>query len=207
MRMSRPISLASATVLLALAASPAGSQPADDGRAFSATFDTVSIDLRQDRSIYTNVRITDGEVTISAAEGTTSESSFEDGEWTLSGGVRVVYESAELTADSATFVVEQGELLHGELIGAPVLIRDYIEERSAEVVGTAEIIRIDKTEETASLLGEATLSVDTNEYSGCDMVYRLVERTFSSGSAECGVTLVLFPEEDSADATSSEPGQ
>jgi len=195
--MFRPASSLKRAILLGLLLAEAIlAQSADEGRqAFTAGFDSLSLDLRSNQSIYTNVRITDGIVTIRAGEGTTDETSFEDSRWQFAGGVGITLESAELNATTATFVFANGELQYGELLGNPVEITDYIDEQQTAVRGTAERIVFDNRDQTAALYGQATLALGANEYSGCDLVYHLAEKTFNSGSSECGVLFRIYPDD------------
>lgn len=198
-----------AVLLCLLLAGSAGiaAQPANgDQRTFTAGFDSLSLDLRSNQSIYTNVRVTDGRVTITAAEGTTDETSFEDSRWQFAGGVTITMETATLTASTATFEFRNGELQFGELTGEPVQMTDFIEEQQTAVRGTADRITFDNRTQTAALYGQATLALGANEYSGCDLVYHLNEKTFNSGSSECGVVFTITPpERDSRAAEDAAP--
>lgn len=158
----------------------------------------LEIDLRSNQSVCTNVQISDGDVDISADLGTTSETDFEDSEWRLTTNVRIAFETAELTADSAVFRFRDNELAFVELSGEPVELRDVIE--SASVVGTAERITYDNRTGTAEMAGRARLTRGANEYLGCDLVYNLNEKTLDSGSQDCRVQLRIIPgeKEDSA---------
>ena len=169
---------------------------AEAPRSFTAAFDRLSLDLRNNESIYTNVAVTDGSITINALEGTTDETSFENSRWRFAGSVRVAVESAVLTAASATFIFSEGKLLSGELLGAPVEITDFIDEQQTTVRGTAERIVFDNEGQTAALYGEATLTLGSNEYSGCDLIYHLADRTFNSGSSDCRTMFTIYPEEE-----------
>jgi lipopolysaccharide transport protein LptA len=167
--------------------------------AFTTDCDSLSLDLKSNRSVCTNVGISNDEISIRAAQGTTDETSFETSEWQFTGGVTITFESARLTADRARFVFRDNALILGELIGDPVEITDYIEEQRAEVRGTAETILFDNESQVAELMGQATLALGANAYTGCDLIYHLAEKTFNSGSSDCGVRVTIFPEEDTND--------
>lgn len=194
----RSPALGCALLALGAAAQP---EPGTAPRSFTAGFDSLSLDLRSNRSIYTNVRLTDGNVTITAAEGTTDETSFEDSQWQFAGGVSISVDSTTLRAGSASFLFRNGALERGELAGEPVELTDFLEDRQLTVRGTAERIVFDNETRTAALYGQATLALGANEYSGCDLIYHLEEKTFNSGSAECPVQFTIFPNEaNDADA-------
>jgi len=202
------LKLAIVPILLLVAGAPGAQQSEEARRQFTAGFDSLSLDLRSNQSIYTNVRITDGYVTIQAAEGAADETSFENSQWKFDGGVSINVETAEMIAISATFVFENGELASGELTGTPVEITDFIEEQQAAVRGTAERIVFDNRAQTAALYGRSTLTLGANEYSGCDLVYHLTEKTFNSGSSECGVVFTIFPDDvrsNETDDSAAEP--
>lgn len=179
------------------AAQPSAEQQPPAGpaqRVFSASFDSLSLDLRSNKSIYTNVVISDGKVVIKAAEGTTDETNFEDSKWDFAGGVSIAVETAVLTAATATFAFEDSALAFGELNGEPVEITDVVDAQQT-VHGTADRIVFDNDAGTAALYGRATLSIGANEYTGCDLVYHFAEKTFNSGSSDCGVLFTIFPDE------------
>ncbi len=163
-------------------------------RAFTADFGSVSLDLRNNQSIYTDVEITDGNVTIRAGEGATEETSLENSRWQFAGGVSIVFETAELTAGEAEFTFANGQLVAGAMTGEPVEITDVVDEQGTTVRGTAERIEYDNQAQTAALSGRATLALGANEYSGCDLVYNLAQKTFTSGSSDCGVQVTIYPE-------------
>lgn len=156
----------------------------------------IFLDFKSNRSICTNVEITDGEIRIAAAEGTTDETSFEDSEWLFTGEVTITFGTATLAADTARFVFGNNKLVFGELAGSPVEITDYIEQQDTPARGTADAIRFDNTSRTFELSGRATLTLGANRYSGCDLIYYLDDKTATSGSSNCGVTLTIYPADE-----------
>ena len=143
---------------------------------------------------------------IRAAEGTTDETSFENSRWEFAGGVSIAVETARLTATTATFAFKNGALAFGELDGEPVEITDVVE-ADQTVHGTADRIVFDNDARTAALFGRATLSIGANEYTGCDLVYHFDEKTFNSGSSDCGVMFTIFPDEPGDDEAAAPPAR
>ena len=194
--MFQRICTVSPAIIAAACLATASAQPdSDTPRSFTAGFGSVSLDLRTNQSVYTEVEITDGFTTVRAGEGRTNAASLEDSHWAFSGGVTIEFESARLSAAEASFEFEDGELLLGELDGDPVEITDFLEERNTQVRGTAERIVLDQRLKTAALYGRATLALGANEYSGCDLIYHLGEKTFNSGASDCRVELTIFPDQ------------
>jgi lipopolysaccharide transport protein LptA len=190
--MSLPAVLAAAT----LSAQP---EPA----IFSLTCDSVSIDLKNNQSVCSIVRITDGMTLISADVGTANETNFENSRWQFEGNVLIEFETARLTAEHAVFDFRNNELVFGELAGDPVELTDYIEERDADVRGTADRIEYDGAAQTARMGGEAILTLAGNEYRGCDLIYHMADKSFNTGSSDCGVTF-RFSREDEDDPAEGE---
>jgi lipopolysaccharide transport protein LptA len=175
---------------------------------FTASCDNVDIDLRNNHSVCTHVAISNGTISILADRGTTDESDFDDSQWQFDGNVFIEFESASLSADRASFEFARNELVYGELTGSPVEIRDRLEEQDVDLVGTANRIAYDNRDGTARLAGEASITLGGNEYLGCDLVYNLNEKTFKSGTSDCGVRVRIIPnegEESGADDSSAQP--
>lgn len=189
------LSLAAAALTVG---APAPAQQ-DEGSATTFTYgcDTLALDLRNNRSVCSMVQISDGTIEISADTGTASETNFESSEWDFTGNVRVTFDTATLSADSAVFRFASNELVRGELSGHPVELRDYIAEQGTTVTGTAEKIMYDNRDGTARMSGQARLTRGENEYLGCDMiVYNLNEKTLDlSGSPDCRVQLRILSRE------------
>jgi len=194
-------------LVLVAPASGAPAQTRDEGSPRTFTYACAAgarIDLRSNRSVCSMVQISDGTIEIQADTGTASETNFESSEWEFTGNVRVTFETAALSADSAVFRFAANELVMGELSGHPVELRDYVAEQGTTVTGTAETIVYDNHDGTARMSGQARLTRGENEYLGCEMiVYNLNEKTLDlSGSPDCRVQLRILPQRgDSSDST------
>lgn len=154
----------------------------------------LSGNARTNETVCVNLRITDGTNVISADEGRTLEFGSADGneEWRLTGNVTITFGTTEIRADSASFEFENGEVVRGELDGAPVVMTDFVEERGISITGETRRISLDKISGELRLRGESLLVADTNEVRGCDFTYNLNDQSFSVGSTEnCGAFLRL----------------
>ena len=87
----------SACALLLFCATALAQQP--DGISFEA--DSVSFDPRGS-SVFTGLIVTDGTITISAAEGTATSKHGGNGLWELRAGLSIAIDAATLVADSGT---------------------------------------------------------------------------------------------------------
>ena len=164
--------------------------------------DSLSIDLKGNRSVCKNLAVSDGSTTLTADEGTANETNdvFQDSSWQLKGNVSIEFQTAKLSAENAALRFRANELVYAELSGSPVEMSDFIQEQNATIRGTAERIVYDSHGATLQLLGQATLALDANEYQGCDLIYNLNDKTFNSGSSECGVRVRVAPPPAGSDA-------
>ena len=103
--------------MLFLCATVLAQQP--DGVSFEA--DSVSFDLRGS-SVFTGLTVTDGAVTISAGEGTTTSQDGDNGLWELRAGLHIAIDAATLAADSGTLRFADSRFTEIELRGDPVTL-------------------------------------------------------------------------------------
>lgn len=192
-----------AATLLALS-SPLHAQEDAGPRTYSLDCESLSLDLKSNRSLCQMLVVTDGSTRLTADQGSANETNFENSAWQLTGHVSISLQTAVMSADSAMFEFSANQLVRGELSGAPVAMSDFIEEQNATIRGTAERIVYDGRSATLELLGQATLSLDNNEYQGCDLIYDLDDKTFNSGSSECGVRVRVAPPPAGSNADSPE---
>jgi lipopolysaccharide transport protein LptA len=176
------------------------------GTVFTFSCDNADIDLRNNRSVCTHVTVGNGTIRILADKGTTNESNLESSRWTFEGNVFIEFETASISANSASFEFENNRLVFGELTGEPVEIRDRLEEQNVEISGSASRITYNNRDGTARLAGEVSIARGASEYLGCDLIYNLNEKSINAGSSDCGVTVRLLPnDEDESAADDSSP--
>jgi lipopolysaccharide transport protein LptA len=144
--------------------------------------DGLSGSLKDDLYTCKQAHIWNERFEISAASAETKRLDFDQSEWQLNGDVRVSVDSAQLSADSATFVFSADELIGFDLIGSPAALSDVIDERNAKLSGTAHRIAYDKAGETVQLTGDVSFAVDDNEIATSAVTYNLKEQSFNTGS-------------------------
>ena len=163
---------------------------------------------RRDETICLGFEFSDGTSNISAGLATTTGLEADGNVWNLTDGVRLTSGTIEVLADQAWLQLEADELVLGELSGSPVSISDFIEERNERVGGTAQSLTYDSRSGEVHLVGQVTLVVGDNEFTGCSWFYNAIEKTYRSGAAEeCddGFRVLLAPPTTSANQE-SQPG-
>jgi len=151
-----------------------------------------------------NARLSDGtnQITAGNLDYAETQSTESGGKiWHLNDGVRVVVGDAVLEAESGTFEFDREELIFAELAGFPVTLSDYDADADMAFLGSADRILLDIANTTLSLLGRATLTRsvgdrESDNYEGCDWIYNWSNHSFSAGTPDCAVRLLLAPLRD-----------
>lgn len=217
----RPRPRAEPWLALALVAGAAVAQDEPAGETYIVDCGAYTGLLRTNTGICRELSITDrgafrltaGLLTVLEEEG----SGFDPGEWLergelqLTEGVRLEFETAVLTADSALFVFDANRMLQSfDMVGMPAELSDFIDGASMPFRVSAQRIVYDRESGTLKMPGEFQfLDDDTegNAGSACDLNYRLEDKTFDIGNPQCGFSLSLSPlsTEDSTEDTPEEP--
>lgn len=133
---------------------------------------------------------------------------FKSGQWRFEGDVRVVVDTASITAQGAVFTFDNQALVTGELWGVPVTFENSAPDQEGPVLGQAERLRYDDRAGTVELLGSVLLTVGPYQTTGCDLVYFIDEERFTTGSTTCQEpfrTVIAPREEGQGEPAASEP--
>jgi len=127
-------------------------------------------------------KITQCKTVITADEATATGLDFDTrSEWRFKGHVRVVVDTAELTADTAIFTFADKKLSRGQLLGSATFV-----DKQTKDNGTANKVVYDDVAKTLVLSGNA--QVNQAQYrieGGCDLLYDMNENRVTSGPTVC----------------------
>ncbi len=130
-----------------------------------------------------NPKITQCKTVITADEATATGLDFDTrSEWRFKGHVRVVVDTAELTADTAVFTFADKKLARGQLLGSAT----FVDKQTTDKGSANKLVYDDKAK---TLLLSDNAQVHKAQYDiqgGCDLIYDLNEKRVTSGSAACG---------------------
>jgi lipopolysaccharide transport protein LptA len=204
----RPPALALALALLALAA--AGSAGAAGRRDLPITVeaDSTDFDYRNNVLVFRNVRITQGDAEVEAAQATATGLEFENSRWRFEGRFRMSAEGATLESDTATVRFVNNEIDGAEVVGSPARFRQQRGGQLAE--GRADRIDYDLASRQVRLSGDAWLSDGRNEISGARLVYGMREQRVLAEAAEQGgqpVRITINPRPAPAAPAEPPPGE
>ena len=162
-------------------------------QAVSVEADSVFLDLQRGGNVFTGLTVTDGAVSIDAAEGVrTSEG--DDGVWDFRAGLRVTIDVATLTADSGTLRDTGGKFTQVELLGAPVTLDGAAGSPPRPFRLTAGRISYDEAHRVLTASEGALFASDGLEVRDCRWMYDLSERSVTGvaeGDRKCAASVVV----------------
>jgi lipopolysaccharide transport protein LptA len=155
-------------------------------------------------------KITQCNVVLTADEVIATANDFEKqtGEWRFTGHVRVAFDGAVLTADSAVFTFADKRLARGELTGTAKFEDKQSEANKEPISGGAGKLVYDYQAKTLQLSDNAWVH-KPQQYDvrgGCDLIYDLNEQRVTSGLGDCDEknTIRVLPRQD-GEATPAPP--
>ena len=154
-------------------------------------------DRRNERLVFHEVRIQQGETVISARRAETRDLDFSLGSWLFEGDVRISSPVGLIESERATIRFADHRLLRATAEGTPARFsRTMPEPEPRRVTGTANRIDYDLGRGELELAGQAALRDGVREVSGGRLVYRIAEDRLLASADEEGtdrVRIVITP--------------
>jgi lipopolysaccharide transport protein LptA len=133
----------------------------------------LNIDYRNNRARFRDVIITQGDVRIEAAEANVVGGlDFENGEWTVSGNVRIKAEGGSLRSDKAVVQFRNNLISRATITGTPAEFEQQRKDGTTSR-GRASTISYEPGSGTVKLRENAWLSSGCNELKGDQLVYNI----------------------------------
>ena len=194
-----------ALALALLLAAPATAQQQE------ITLDAASSDFdrRNERLVFQQVQIQQGELTIAADRAETRDLDFSRGSWLFTGDVRISTPAGRIESGRATVSFADHRLTRATAEGGPARFERVMpgpEER--RVTGTANRIDYDLAKDEVELAGAAELRDGVREVRGARLIYRIAEDRLIASADETGeerVRIVITPPEDNGAPPESPP--
>jgi lipopolysaccharide transport protein LptA len=166
----------------------------------------VEIDTQKNTAVLRDVVITQGETRIQANEAHVKGGlDFENGEWTISGDVRIKAEGGSLRSDKAVVAFRNNLISRATITGAPA---EFEQQRADGTTsrGHANTIDYETSSGTVSFRQDAWLSYGCNEISGQQFAYNIKTQSLQPQSKPAGdrtdrVTFTIQPGESGKPCT------
>jgi lipopolysaccharide transport protein LptA len=201
-----PLSLA--RVLVAMAATLIALPALGQQQAITLDAASSDFDRRNERLVFQEVRIQQGDIVIIADQAESRDLDFSSGSWQFSGNVSISGPMGEIQSDRATISFADHRLGRATAQGAPARFSRTMPEPEARLVtGTANRIDYDLVRGELELAGQAALRDGVREVSGGRLVYRIAEDRLIASADEDGadrVRIVITPPENDADEDDGE---
>jgi len=137
----------------------------------------VDVNYRENTALLRDVVITQGDMRIEAAEARVKGGlDFENGEWTISGNVRINAEGGKLRADKAVVSFRNNLISHATITGTPAEF-EQLRKDGTTSRGRAPTIDYQTASGTVSFRDDAWLSDGCNEITGKQLVYNIKEQS------------------------------
>jgi lipopolysaccharide transport protein LptA len=138
----------------------------------------VEIDTRKNTAVLRDVVITQGETRIQANEARVKGGlDFQNGEWTISGDVRIKAEGGSLRSDKAVVAFRNNLISRATITGAPAEF-EQLRTDGTTAHGRANTIDYETSSGMVSFREDAWLTFGCNEITGQQFAYNLKTQSF-----------------------------
>ena len=148
----------------------------------------VDIDIKNRVLIAHKVKITQGNLTLTADQGqvngTGVQTAFDDSRWVFHGAVKVTMDAGVLNSDDAQVTFLNKRLTHAVATGKPATFQQKIEKSEKTAVGHSDTIDYDVSKGIVHLSKNAWLSDGQNEVRGESLKYNMIAQTIAADAAE-----------------------
>lgn len=164
----------------------------------------ASVDRRNDKLVFTDIRITQGSLSVAARVAQGTGLSFENSDWTFSEDVRLASAAGALIeADEAQLTFRGNALVLATLTGTPVTFeRESLQVPGERSRGRAERVDYDVQAGTIRLSGGAWVCHSGSEFISEVIVYEIAAERVLTDSGESGgrVKILIQPNSETRDA-------
>ncbi len=175
--------------------------------------DTYELDRKNQLATFYGVRVTQGNLAISADRADTDSLEFTDTKWIFTGNVLISTEDTRIDADEARLRFINYELVSAIVTGNPATFerQTVIDGKTTMTNGRAGVIDFDVANSVLKLESEAWLHDGANEISGSVLRYEMQAGRIIADSDDDGtqrVHIKIVPPEENGDREISvEPEQ
>jgi lipopolysaccharide export system protein LptA len=154
---------------------------------------STEVDLRTNSAVFHKVRISQGNMSITADEGhATSGQNFDNSVWVFGGHVKITMDQGQLTSDDAQITFANNVISKAVADGKPAEFEEPIVKTGKTAHGHADTINYDLATNQVHFSKGAYLSNGENEMRGESLRYNVLTQTVVAVEAEQGSQRVQF---------------
>lgn len=210
-RLRRPMAVLLAAA--AVAAGAAGAQESD--RQLPITVFADYADMDRSMLVYRGLRLMQGNISIQADRGRTSNLEAADSAWHLAGNVVIDTLQGHLESETADLTFEDNELTTAVVTGSPAIFRMQRPDSDKATYAEAGRFVYDLVNGTVEFSQNATITEGGNQISSEYLVYNIKEQRIKAQSGAAGDSKVRItytpenpadtaPENDAADQSAQD---
>jgi lipopolysaccharide export system protein LptA len=187
-----------AALLGALLSCSAAAAPYDKQAPINLEAASSDFDYRNNTLVFKQIRITQGQLAVEAAEANATGLEFSNAQWTLKGDVRITVPDGKLAANDAVVSFRDNQIARAEVRGTPATFEQRLKENNQLAQGRADAIEYDVRNGTVQLSGDAWLSDGQNEIRGSTLIYDIARQRVAANPGATtpgGVHITINPKE------------
>jgi lipopolysaccharide export system protein LptA len=186
--------------LMALALPSLAATPRDPQQPILLDAQSTEVDLRTNSAVFNKVRISQGNMTITADQGhatqTNTALNFDNNLWVFRGNVKITMDQGVLSSDEAQITFVNKALTRAVATGKPATFEDFIPKTGRTAKGKAGTVDYDASSGVVHFSQDAYLSDGQNEIRGESLRYNVGAQSISADAAEQGakrVHIIITP--------------
>ncbi|MGO9933916.1 MAG: lipopolysaccharide transport periplasmic protein LptA [Steroidobacteraceae bacterium] len=172
---------------------------------------SMEVDLRTNTAIFNKVRISQGNMAITADQGHATQTTaldFDNNLWVFRGNVKITMDQGLLTSDEAQITFVNKVLTRAVANGKPAAFEQIVPKTGKLAKGRAELIDYDVSNGVVRLSKDAYLSDGQNEIRGQSLKYNVGAQSVAAEASEQGsqrVHMIITPPPPKPAAPKSTP--
>jgi lipopolysaccharide transport protein LptA len=157
---------------------------------------SIEMDFKNNNLIYRKVRISQGNMSVTADQAQTTGLDFDDSHWVFRGNVKIAIDQGQLTSDEAQITFAKKLLSKAIVAGKPAAFEQRIVKTGKLAKGHADTIDYDVAKGIVHFSKNAWLSDGDREIQHESLVYNMLAQTIVAPASEQGsqrVHIIITP--------------
>ena len=183
-------------LLAAVCAAPAIAAPSAAQQTISLDAQSSELDYKNNNLIFRKVRISQGNMSVSADQAQATGLNFDNSRWVFRGNVEIALEQGQLSSEEAQVTFVKKLLSKAVVNGKPASFSQRLPKSGKLAEGRADSIDYDVTKGVVHFSKNAWLSDGQNEIRGDSLKYNMLAQNIVAEASEQGsqrVHIIITP--------------